>query len=204
MTSPSDRELQQWADTWQQQSEPQTGPEAIRAYVGRRSRLLSIWVSIEIAFCVAALGFLLLCTMTGMDPVEQLTMGLLALIAAGSLLFSVWNWRNALRASADTTSAFLALSVDRVRRLRREIRFGWGILAAELLVLGPWIWYRLYGGQQPPTGDVERFAWGLLVGITALALLFLIGVQRWLFRETRILDELQRELGSDLDFLKDA
>jgi hypothetical protein len=204
MTSPSDRELQQWADAWQQQSEPQTGPEAIRAYVGRRSRLLTMWVSSEIVICAAALGFLLLRTMTKMDPVEQLAMGLLALIAAGSLLFSVWNWRNALRASADTTSAFLALSIDRVRRLRRAIRFGWGILAAELLVLGPWIWYRLYGGQQPPTADAERFAWGLLVGITGLALLFMIGVQRWLFRETRILDELQRELGSDLDFLKDA
>jgi hypothetical protein len=186
--------LEQWAQAWQQQSESQTGPAAIRAYVGRRSVLLTMGMTVEIVLCVAMLGFLLLHTMTKLDPIEQVAMALLALIAIGSLMFSIWNWRHALRASADTTSAYVALSIDRIGRLRRSIRFGWGILAAELLVLGPWVWYRLYGGQQVPSADAERFAWGLLVIMTTLALLFLIGIQRWLAREARILDGLRREL----------
>jgi hypothetical protein len=111
-------------------------------------------------------------------------------------MFSIWNWRHSLRASADTTTAYVTLSIDRIRRLRRAIRFGWGLLAAELLVLGPWVWYSLYGGQYPPSAEAERFAWGLLVIMTTLALLFLIGIQRWLAREARILEGLRREIDS--------
>jgi hypothetical protein len=193
MTSSSD-DLEQWAHAWQQLSEPQTGPAAIRAHVGRRSVLITVWVTAEIVLCVAMLGFLLLRTVIALDPIEQVVQGVLALMTAGSLLFSIWNWRHSLRASADTTSAYVTLSIDRIRRLRRAIRFGWGLLTAELLVLGPWVWYALYGGEQPPSADAERFAWGLLVTMTTLALLFLIGVQRWVAREGRILDELRREL----------
>ena len=195
MTSSPD-ELEQWATAWQQQSEPQTGPAAIRAHVGRRSVLLALWVTSEIALCVAVLGFLLLRTMMTLDPIEQVAMMVLALITAGSLMFSIWNWRHSLRASSDTTSAYVTLSIDRIRRLRRAIRFGWGLLAAELLVLGPWVWYGLYGGQHPPSDEAERFAWGLLIIMTTLALLFLIGIQRWLAREAGILEGLRRELDS--------
>jgi hypothetical protein len=56
------------------------------------------------------------------------------------------------------------------------------------------VWYGLYGSQYPPSADAERFAWGLLIIMTTLALLFLIGIQRWAAREAGILEGLRREL----------
>ena len=194
MTSAPDRELQQWLDTWQTVAEPQTGAEAIRGYVARRSRMLAVGFCTEVTICTVALLFLLYLALTETDPVEMLAMGALAMIAGGSLLFSLWNWRTVLRNLSSTTADFVTLSIDRVRRMRRAIRFGWGILVSEVLVFVPWIWRQLYAGSQPPSASAERFAWGLLVVVTALALLFLIGLQRWISREARILDGLMNEL----------
>jgi hypothetical protein len=200
MTSAPDRELQQWLDVWQTASEPQTGPEAIRDYVARRSLMLALWFYTEIVIGAVGLVLLLHRALTGTDPVEMLAMGALAAIAGGSLLFSLWNWRKGLRASSGTTADFVALSIDRVRRMRRAIRFGWGILVCEVVVFVPWIWRQLYAGPQPPSAGAERFAWGLLLGLTTFALLLLVGLQRWISRESRILDGLRHELGPDTDF----
>ena len=196
MTSAPDRELQQWLDVWQTASEPQTGPEAIRDYVARRSLMLALWFYTEIVIGAVGLVLLLHRALTGTDPVEMLAMGALAAIAGGSLLFSLWNWRKGLRASSGTTADFVALSIDRVRRMRRAIRFGWGILVCEVVVFVPWIWRQLYAGQQPPSAGAEQFAWGLLLGLTTFALMLLVGLQRWISRESRILDGLRQELGN--------
>ena len=122
-------------------------------------------------------------------------MAMLALVAAGALAFSWCTWRGTLRASAQTTAAFVALAVTRSRRVRRAIVVGWGILLAELLVFVPWIWHRLYDGVAP-TADAVWFAWGLLAGLTMLAVLFLVGLDVWARRDARRLQDLMRELGS--------
>lgn len=200
MTS-TDREMQQWMDTWQAQaaSEAPGAPEAIRRHVEHRSRLLSMWVGGEAILTVGIIAFLLHRVATDPDPAEKLAMGLLALITVSALALSLWNWRGAIRASARTTSAFVALSLERSRRLRRAVNMGWGILLAELVVFVPWVWHRLYGGSQPPSADAERFGWGLLAGLTMLALLLLAGLHAWARREARIMDDLRNELeGEDL------
>lgn len=200
MTS-TDREMQQWMDTWQAQAAGQApgAPEAIRSHVERRSRLLSIWVGGEVILTVAIFAFLMHRVATDPDPVEKLAMGLLALIAASALALSLWNWRGAIRASARTTSAFVALSLERSRRLRRAVNLGWGILLAELVVFVPWMWHRLYGGSRPPSADAERLGWGLLAGLTMLALLLLAGLHAWSRRDARIMDDLRKELeGEDM------
>jgi hypothetical protein len=78
--------------------------------------------------------------------------------------------------------------------MRRAIRFGWGILVCEVVVFVPWIWRQLYAGPQPPSAGAEQFAWGLLLGLTTFALMLLVGLQRWISRESRILDGLRQEL----------
>lgn len=136
---------------------------------------------------------------TDPDPVEKLAMGLLTIMAASALALSLWNWRGAIRASARTTSAFVALSLERSRRLRRAVTLGWGILLAELVVFVPWVWHRLYGGLRPPSADAERFGWGLLAGLTMLAVLLLAGLHAWARRDARIMGDLRKELeGEDV------
>ena len=198
MTSAPDRELQQWLDVWQTASEPQTSPEAIRDYVARRSLMLSLWFGTEIVIGAVALVLLVNRALTETDPVETLAMGALAAIAGGSLLFSLWNWRKGLRASSVTTADFVALSIDRVRRMRRAIRFGWGILVCEVVVFVPWIWRQLYAGPQPPSAGAEHLAWGLLLGLTTFALMLLVGLQRWIDRESLILEGLHQEMGAEV------
>jgi hypothetical protein len=196
MTTAPDREMQQWMDAWQTDGEA-AAPDAIRRHVERRTLMLSVWVAGEIVLCAGMLAFLLHRAATDPDPVEKLAMGLLALITTGAVAFSLWNWRGSIRASTSTTSAFVALSLERSRRLRRAIYMGWGILAAEIVVLVPWVWHRLYDGPQAPSVDAERFGWGLLAGLTALAMVMLAGLHAWARREARILDELRKELEAE-------
>ncbi|MGH8722274.1 MAG: hypothetical protein ACREU4_09835 [Burkholderiales bacterium] len=183
-------------DAWQTDGEA-AAPDAIRRHVERRTLMLSVWVAAEVVLCAGMLAFLLHRAATDPDPVERLAMGLLALITAGAVAFSLWNWRGAIRASTSTTSAFVALSLERSRRLRRAIYMGWAILAAEVVVFVPWVWHRLYGGPLAPSVDAERFGWGLLAGLTTLAMVMLAGLHAWARREARILDELRKELEAE-------
>jgi hypothetical protein len=194
MSTVSEREWQQWTGTWQADAEPMTAPEAIRQHVRRRSRLLAVGLAGEL---VVALGFsvsLVYRATTHPDPLERLAMGLLALVAMSGLLASWWTWRGTLRASSETTAAFVALSIERSRRLRRAIAVGWGILLGELAVFVPWIWHRLYGGPQPPSSEAEWFSWGLLAGLTLLAVLYLASLHWWARADRRRLEALRQEL----------
>ena len=197
MTTARDREMQQWMDAWHANGEASAAPDAIRKHVEGRRLLLALWVGCEIVVCGGMLSFLLHRVVTHPDPVEMLAMGLLALITVSALAFSWWNWRGAILTASDTTSAYIALSVERTRRFRRAVYVGWVILAAEVVVFVPWIWYRLYAGPDAPPAGAERFGWGLLAGVTAAAVVLLSGLHMWARREARILDELRRELDQD-------
>ena len=199
MTTSPDRELQQWMDAWHADAGERTAPDAIRAHVRRRTIQLAVWLAGEAAVCAIALALVAGAAMRLDDPLDRLAMALLALIATGALGLSWWNWGGTIRASATTTSEFVALSAERLRRLRRAIALGWGILGAEVLVLTPWVWHRLYGGITPPSADVERFGWGLLAALTSFAALLLGALQLWARREARRLEELRDELGDTTD-----
>jgi hypothetical protein len=195
MTTSPDRELQRWMDAWQADEGERTAPDAIRAHVRRRTAQLAVWLVVEAAVSAAALALVIRGAIMLSSPLDRLAMALLALIAAGALALSWWNWGGTIRATGRTTSEFVALSAERTRRLRRGVALGWGVLAAEVLVLAPWVWHRLYGGITPPTAGAERFAWGLLVGLTSLAALLLGAAHVSSRREARRIDELREELG---------
>lgn len=194
MTTSAEHEWQEWVDTWQADSGPLAPPEAIRQYVRRRSRLLAVWVTGEVIVALGFSSFLVHRTLTDPDPAERLAMGLLALIAAAALVASWWTWRGAIRSSGLSTAAFVALAIERSRRVRRAIGVGWGILVAELAVFVPWVWHGLYGGADAPSRDAERFGWGLLVGLTTLAVLFLGSLHAWARADRVRIENLRREI----------
>jgi len=200
MTS-TDRELEQWTEMWHAPSsaEASATPEAIHRHVERRSRSLAVWLAGEMAVTACAVVVLLHRAVTNPDLFEKVSMGLLAFIVVSAMGLSLWNWRGVVRTSMSSTSGFLALSCDRLRRFRRAIRIGWGLLLGEVAVFVPWVWHQLYGGARVPSDAAERFGWGWLAGVTTIGVVLLVGLEVWARREDRTLKDLTKELeGEDV------
>jgi hypothetical protein len=198
MTS-NNRELEQWMEMWHASSgaEAPVTPEAVRAHVERRSRSLAVWLAGEVAVSVCAAVFLLHRAVTHPDLFEKISMGLLAFIVVSAMGLSLWNWRGVVRASMSTTSGFVGLSCERLRRFRRAIRVGWGLLVGEVAVFVPWVWHQLYGGSRVSSDAAERFGWSWLAGVTMIGVVLLVGLEVWARREDRILNDLRKELEGD-------
>lgn len=200
MTIQTDHELREWMDDWQSEADASPRPTKaaeIRKRVRLRQRQLIWWVSLEVVLGVGFLAFLLHRAITHPDPVEKLAMGLLGLVVATVMLFGAWNWRGALGASGETTSAYLAISLERSRRMERSVRAGWAVLLCEVIVFAPWIWYQLHGGGETATLERALFAWGFLLGMVGLGIFVIAVMQEWVRRDARELGALRRELVGD-------
>jgi hypothetical protein len=202
MNTHTDQELQAWMDDWQSErttAGPPSTAEEIRNHVRRRHRQLIRWVAGEVAIGLGFLTFLLHRAVTQTDPVDKIAMGLLALVVATVMVFGAWNWRGAMSAAAETTSAYLAISVERLRRMRRSVTAGWAVLVFEVAVFTPWIWYQLHGAGASPTVDRAVFAWSLLALMVTLGVLFIIVIERWISDDESHLENLRRELSDDVN-----
>jgi hypothetical protein len=157
------------------------------------------WVAVEVVIALLAVAFLLHRTFTDPDPVEKLAMGLLTVAVVAVMWFEGWNWRGTLSPSAESTSAFLAIALDRSRRLQRSLRAGWVLLAAEVLIFAPWIWYNLLGAEGSSRFERSLFAWGLLASMGSAGALALLLLQRWARRDAANLGSLRKELMGDED-----
>ena len=181
----ADQELQTWIAEWTAGRETLDGPGAVRDHVRRRTRLLTVWMFVELAIVVSALAFLVQRAATHPDPIERVAMALLATICAFALAFGAWNWQGVWRPAAQTTSEFLELSRDRARRFRRAAHAGWFVLLAQAVVFAPWVWLRS-GEQQWP--------WAFLLAMLGGGAMFLVKCARWATGEAKLLDDLAREL----------
>ena len=195
MTMSQDRELRDWTDAWQATNVSTTLPvETISARVRRRIRMLRVWAASEAVVAVVALAFVSYRAMIDSDPFEKIAMGLLGVIALSGLAGSWWNWRGVWRASAEPTSAFLALSIIRTRRFQRYLQAGWLTLIAEISIFVPWIRHRLYAGPNPVDPATEWFAWGFLMAMVTSAVVFLLAAHRWVQRERAHLTAIEQEM----------
>lgn len=189
----ADGELQAWMGAWQ--SGPGPGPEVRRALqrrVRRRSLGLKALAAGEVLFAAAMLAFLLRIAAFSRRLPDTLAMLALALLVVGAVGWSLWNRRGLWRPSAETSRAYLALSLARCRRRLRGLRFGWVLLAAEVAVFLPWIGWRIWR-EGPADPVLASYLWGylllvLLVGVAAVVLALLARYSR---RELRALEELE-------------
>lgn len=197
MSTQDDRDFQQWTKEWQADTPPNvTTEEQIRHYVKRRSGLLwSLMVS-DFVIGAIALPILLYFSVVARNEVERLSMISLASITIVAVGFGWWNWRGVLRSSAASTTEYLAISFERLRRLRLAWRVGWIVLTGEVVVFVIWIWDHLYSGLRPHDVGAERFAWGWLAGFTLVAIVSLVWFGRWIARDTARFEALRKELDS--------
>jgi hypothetical protein len=197
MTGDTEIDLQALIADWQTPPAPATPAAEIRAYAQRRSRLLVAWMTGELLIGSAVLSFLVHRISTQTDPIERLAMGLLATITAGAMAFGWWNWRGAVRASAQDTRTFVALSTERARRFARNIRASWVVLAAQAVVFIPWLRHRLYADGPAPSRTTEFATWGFLIAMLALGAVFVLALQAWARRDAAAFAQIRRELESD-------
>lgn len=197
MTPAQDRELRDWIDDWHAAGPAAPSVEAIAIRVRKRTRTMKLWLTSEAVVATVALAFLSYRAIIDPDPFEKLAMALLGLIAVSGLAVSWWLWRGMWRASAETTSAFLALQIARAGRLRRYLLIGWAILAAEVAVFVPWIGHRLYGRGTLADPSVEWFAWSFLTTWVLIAVVGLLAAMRWARHEREQLLAIERQMDVD-------
>jgi hypothetical protein len=188
----NDAQLRDWTADWQGGGEQESSGEAIRLYTQRRSRFMSKWLLSELAVAAIALPVPAYLGWVATDRVERLAMGLLAAITIAAVGVGWWNWRGSLLASAKTTADFVAVSTERLRRMRQAWRLGWVVLAAQVAVFAVWITTFLQ--NRPHTVSAERFAWGWLAFMTLSAVVFQLWLDRRIGRDEEKFKALTREL----------
>ncbi len=190
-----DNDFKRWTEEWQAGAARDiTTEEQIRHYVKRRSGLLWAFFLADFVIGGVMLPFLVYFSVTARNHVERWAMWGLAYVTIAAVCFGWWNWRGVLRSSAATTAEYLAISTERLRRLRMAWRIGWVVLAAEVAIFIIWIWDHLYSGARAHDSGAERFAWGWLGGFTLVAIVSLIWFGRWITRDAARFEALRREL----------
>lgn len=197
MTLNDDLELKKWAADWQAAPPDIESAERIRHYVKRRGALLWWWFIIDFVVAGVALPILFYLGWMAEAAVERFAMLGLASITIATACFGWWNWRGVIRSSATSVSEYMAISAERLRRMRLAWRIGWLVLSAQVAVFTIWIWEKLYSGRLPYNAGAERFAWSMLVGMTIAALFGLIIYGRWIRRDTKRFAALRREFEND-------
>lgn len=128
----NDRELKEWAADWQAAEPSPESAEQIRHYVKRRSRLLWSWAVADFVIGGIALPILAYMGLTTTVEVERWAMIGLASITVATVCFGWWNWRGVLRSSASSVAEYVAISAERLRRMRLAWRIGWIVLGGRL------------------------------------------------------------------------
>jgi hypothetical protein len=186
-----------WARTWQDDAQQAASAEHIRAYVTKRSRTVRMFMVVDFIIAAVALPVVGYLWWIADNAVERLSMLGLAAITIAAVAFGFWNWSAVVRTAASTTADYVALSSERLRRMRIMHRAGWAVLAAQLAVFTVWTRNRLYGPGIELDAAAERFAWLWLAGFVIVAALSLAWFGRWLARDSARFERLRLELESE-------
>jgi hypothetical protein len=197
MSTNNDADLKQWAADWQAAPYSVESAEQIRHYVKQRTGLFWSFAVADFVVGGIALPFLVYLGLSSPRQTEQMAMLSLASITIATVVFGWWNRRGVLRSSATTIAEYIAISGERLRRMRMALRIGWIVLIAELIVFSIWISDRLYSGTRTVAPGEIRFAWSWLAGFTLLAAFGLIKFGRWLNRDAERFAALKQELERD-------
>jgi hypothetical protein len=184
-----------WARDWQAGA-PATdaSAERIRKYVKRRGVVVRSLRAADFVVGAIALPVLIYFAWIADDSVGRVAMIGLAAITVAAMGLSWWNWRGTATRAATTTAEYVAISAERLRRLRRGLSIAWIVLAAEVAVFTVWIWNRLYTGESAPDAQVAQFSWAWLAGFTFVAVVSLLWFGRWMARDAERFEALRQEL----------
>lgn len=128
----TDQDLDRWTAAWREGT-PSTMD--LPRLANRERRLLLAWVITDWAVGLALLGFAAWLWFAIGTPVLRFAAIGIVLLTIAALAFTLVNWRGSLAAEAASATDFLALALRRSRARLRYIRFGWWVLAADVVVI---------------------------------------------------------------------
>jgi hypothetical protein len=195
MTVHEDHDFREWQQQWQTAIPRDISTEEqIRHYVKRRTGMLWSWIVGEFIIAGIALPILAYMGWASTVEIERFAMWALAVMTVATIMFSWWNWRGVLRSSANSVAEYVAISAERLRRMRLAWRVAWMVLIGEVVLFTIWIWDHLYSGAQPHDAGAERFAWSWLAAFSGAFAIYLVFLGRWIKRDAERFERLRREL----------
>ncbi|MGQ0384436.1 MAG: hypothetical protein ACT4UP_07150 [Gammaproteobacteria bacterium] len=134
----SDPDLDRWTAAWRQGTPDAAG---LAGKARRERRWLLAWIAGDWAAGVGLVGFAgWLWFADGSTTMRFAAAGIVVLVVA-ALAFTTLNWRGTLANERASAAEFLALAERRARARLRYVRFGWWVLAADLVVIAGACWF---------------------------------------------------------------
>lgn len=182
-----DSEWRDLMEDWQSAAPEEPAPAALsdeaRHRIRSKVRLYSYGlILLTVCEWIGGLGFLAFLFREVLERPEPFRIAGFtgaALFIAASLAFSFWNRRGTWWPAAETTSTFIALSLERCRRKLRSLRLLPGLLAAQIAFLLPWATWALL--SKP---DTEAADWLFAYGYTFVASAALLVWGTWYRKRT--------------------
>ncbi|MFL6291366.1 MAG: hypothetical protein ACJ759_10765 [Thermoanaerobaculia bacterium] len=167
----------------------------IRRKVRRQGCRMVLLTLFEIAGCAALLAWIWKASLEQPRAIGTVGFAGTAVLVVLALAFSLWNRRGIWAPASESTLTFVELSLERQRRKLVALRFGPWLLAVELAFLVPWsVWALL---SRPAEPWRWLFAFGWMIGMSALLLASSAWYRRRTLRETAEWEELRRALAGE-------
>lgn len=181
-------------ECWRRLPDSVPAPPVLLAHVRRREfrlQLAAVMDWLAAAFAVGVVVYMLLCQFSA----YQLFWGLVILaLVAWAMVFSINNRRDLWSPADGSVQAYMRLSLLRLERRRRTLRFMWILFAVELVIIALWQLAAI-AGWLPWSMSVFPLR---MLGVLAVALAIML-VWTWIAfarirREAQELAGLQRNL----------
>lgn len=167
----------------------------IRRKVRRQGCRMVLLTLFEIAGCAALLAWIGKASLEQPRAIGTVGFAGTAVLVVLALAFSLWNRRGIWAPASESTLTFVELSLERQRRKLVALRFCPWLLAVELAFLVPWsVWALL---SRPAEPWRWLFAFGWMIGMSALLLAWSAWYRRRTLRETAEWEELRRALAGE-------
>jgi len=197
----TDHELAQWRASWQAEETASASGAAVdvRRIVATQRRRMAASHIFGTIFAAALLIFSGVMAYRD-SSTERLAWAAviwtLTLVATG---FLIRNWRGLWTEDDNSSSAFLALARQRCHASLRAVRFGYWLVAIELVIALPWLSWDYLAFKRPrgadPSGTLT--ALGATILLAAIYWTFFAFQRRRKLREMHRLEELGAVLGTE-------
>lgn len=128
----TDQDIDRWSANWRE-----AAPAASDlARMAKRERLLlATWIALDWVVGAGLIAFAAWMWIAIGTPVMRFSAAGIAALTVVALVFTTLNWRGSFAAERSSAADFLAQALGRSRARLRYLRFGWWVLAADLVVI---------------------------------------------------------------------